>query len=314
MALTRAIIQSNPLLKGLSDEQLLALEVMSSSDENSVIGARFGEVYRQLDETIESATGIARNGSEKTYKYLERAVGEFAGKFSDYGAIKESLSALTKENDELKGKIQSGAADQETARLYKQSLADLEALRKQYDAVKAEYDGAVKQHEADLFGIRVDGVMDSARASLKFKSGINEAMASLAVKEAMSKVRGLNPDFVDDGQGGRTLIFRNADGTTMNNPDNGLKPFTAEDLLRRELSAYGILESGRKGGTGSQGKEPDPSAVTIGGCATQAQAMAAIQKVLASKGLVAGTMSYQNELDKLYVENNVNSLPIGSDE
>ena len=66
----RATILANEALAGLTDEQITAIETLSRNDEDVVIGARFGEVYRQMDSTNVKATGLKRNGDEKTYNYL----------------------------------------------------------------------------------------------------------------------------------------------------------------------------------------------------------------------------------------------------
>lgn len=314
MALNSAIIKSNKILEGLTDEQILAIVTLSNNDENSVIGSRFGELYRQLDETIEANTGIHRNGAEKTYNYLERATKEFAAKYSDYDAVKGENGTLKGKVAELEEKLTKGTADQETVKAYKQALADLDAVKKQYSDLKGEYDAAKGKYESDLFGIRVDGVIDSARSSLKFKNGVNEAMAALAVKEAVSKIKGFNPAFVDDGKGGQVLVFRNADGTTMNNAENQLNPFTAKELLARELASYDILDGRKGGGSGTGPQQPNPAKMTLSGASTRIQAVKAIEGILSSKGLVRGTLPYQNEFDKMYLEGNVNSLPIGTDE
>ena len=94
MALVRDTILANEVLAGLTDEQINAIETLSRNDEDVVIGARFGEVYRQMDSTIEKATGIKRNGDEKTYNYLERAAKEYAGKYADYDTHKTKVADL----------------------------------------------------------------------------------------------------------------------------------------------------------------------------------------------------------------------------
>lgn len=71
--LTREIIAANAALAGLTEEQINTIVTLSQNDENAVIGARIGEIYRQMDTTIAEATGVARNGDEKTYLYLARA-------------------------------------------------------------------------------------------------------------------------------------------------------------------------------------------------------------------------------------------------
>lgn len=306
MALTKSILESTKILEGLTDEQKLAIITLSNNDENAVIGSRFGEVYRQMDETILDATGIARDGAEKTYNYLGRAIKEYKGKYADYDSLKGRIT-------ELEEQVAKGG-DQETVRAYKQAMADLEAVKKQYSDLKGEYDNAKVRFESDIFGMKVDGVLDSAKSALKFRSGVNEQMVALALREAVGKIKGYDPTFIDDGKGGKALVFRNADGTTMNNPENQLNPYTAGELLARELSSYDILDNGKRGGSGSKGGAPSPQQTVLSGVATRVQATRAIEANLSSRGLVRGTLQYQNEFDKMYAENNVNSLPIGSDE
>ena len=52
MALTKELLTANAVLTGLTDEQITAITTLSQNDENSVIGSRIGEIYRQMDETI----------------------------------------------------------------------------------------------------------------------------------------------------------------------------------------------------------------------------------------------------------------------
>lgn len=314
MALTRAILKSNKILEGLTDEQILAIETLSNNDENSVIGSRFSEVYRQMDETIAEHLGIQRNGAEKTYNYLSRAAGEFKAKYADYETIKGENKAFRDKVAELEEKISKGSADQETVKAYKQALADLDAVKAQFADLKKTHDESMAKHEADLFNMKVDSIIESAKGGLKFRKGVNEQMIGLALKDAISKVKGFNPGFIDDGKGGKALVFRNADGTTMNNAENQLRPFTAQELLKRELSSYDILDNGRTQGSGSQGGSQQQQQMTLSGVSTRVQATKAIEGMLSAKGLVRGTLEYQNQFDKMYAENNVSSLPIGSNE
>ena len=71
--ITNEMLSGDAVLNTLTDEQKTAIVAMSKNDEEVVIGNRFREVYNQLDATIARETGIARNGDEKTYLYLERA-------------------------------------------------------------------------------------------------------------------------------------------------------------------------------------------------------------------------------------------------
>lgn len=71
MALTVEVLKANSVLAGLSDEQLAAITTLSANDENSVIAQKTGKIYGDLDADILSVTGIAKNGTEKTYDYAK---------------------------------------------------------------------------------------------------------------------------------------------------------------------------------------------------------------------------------------------------
>ena len=65
MALTSEILRANAATAALTDEQINAIVTLSQNDEDSVIGQKTGEIYGGLDNDILSASGIAKNGTEK---------------------------------------------------------------------------------------------------------------------------------------------------------------------------------------------------------------------------------------------------------
>ena len=135
--LTQDVLKKN--IEGITDEVAAKIAELSKNDEDSVIGARFGEVYRQLDTTIEKATGIKRDGDEKTYNYLERAA-KAIKETADKSA--KDVVRLTEENAKLQKTIADGTADTATKEKLSQTEKDLASVREQYNALKSEYDGA----------------------------------------------------------------------------------------------------------------------------------------------------------------------------
>lgn len=43
----------------------------------------------------------------------------------------------------------------------------------------------------------------------------------------------MNPEYIDDGKGGKILAFKDETGAIMRNPNNQLNPFGASDLLQK---------------------------------------------------------------------------------
>ena len=80
MALTKEILKANAALSALTDEQLENIVTLSANDENAVIAKKTGEIYGGLDADILAASGIGKNGTEKTFDYAKRVIGEIKGK------------------------------------------------------------------------------------------------------------------------------------------------------------------------------------------------------------------------------------------
>lgn len=130
--LNKETLIANEALKGLTEEQIDAIVTLSENDEAIVLGTKFGEVYRQMDSSIEKATGIKRIGDEKTYLYLERAAKEYAGKFADYDALKTKIT-------DLEAQIAKGGDDALKAEL-ENAKKELSATKDQFNTLKASFD------------------------------------------------------------------------------------------------------------------------------------------------------------------------------
>ena len=107
--LTDELLRQQTALQGLTDEQFKAIADLSRNDEDVVIGKRIGELYRQLDDTIDKSTGIARNGDEKTYLYLERAAKEIKSKSDGF---EKQVAELTKTKAKLEEAIAAGGGEE----------------------------------------------------------------------------------------------------------------------------------------------------------------------------------------------------------
>ena len=97
MALTIDVLRANAALAGLTDEQLTAITTLSVNDENSVIAKKTGEIYGGLDADILAVSGIAKNGTEKTFDYAKRVLTEFKTKVEGANGLQSQIDSLTKE-------------------------------------------------------------------------------------------------------------------------------------------------------------------------------------------------------------------------
>ena len=270
-------------------------------------------MYNTLDATIAKATGVPRNGDEKTYLYLERAASILAEKANSVDGLNTKIAELTKERDTLQKAVEKGG-DAEIKRQLSQANADLTAVRQQFDTLKADYDKMKEGHAAEILNMQIGNVLQSAKAGLKFKAEFPQAAVDTLLSQAVNTVKGMNPEFVDDGKGGKQLVFKGQDGAIVRNPENRLEPYTAEELLKKELRTMGILDEGRQ----AKGTETKPPLQQQGGAdvpvdvsmaRTQSEADDIIHNQLNAQGMVLGSKSYQEAYDAAWKQYNISSLP-----
>ena len=311
--ITQEMLAADAALSGLTEEQQQAILTLSKNDEEQVIGARFREVYNTLDATIAKATGVPRNGDEKTYLYLERAANILAEKANSVDGLNTKIAELTKERDTLQKAVEKGG-DAEIKRQLSQANADLNSVREQYNTLKADYDKMKDGHAAELLNMQIGNVLQSAKAGLKFKAEFPQAAVDTLMAQALNNIKAMNPSFIDDGKGGKVLAFMGQDGQPLRNPENRLEPYTAEELLKKELRTMGILDEGRQAqGTGTKpAQQPQGGAVSpvdVSMARTQSEADDIIHNQLNAQGLVRGSKDYQKEYDAAWEQYNISSLP-----
>jgi hypothetical protein len=315
MALTSDVLRANEVLSGLTDEQIQAITTLSQNDENTVIAQKTGKIYGDLDADILAATGVAKNGTEKTYDYAKRVLSEFKAKAEGANGLSAQIDSLTKEKARLEKAIADGATDAETAKALKQAKADLTAVQTQFNDLKTKYDEAEQKYQNELFGVRIESALQTAVAGIKFKPELPESATKVLLSQAIDKIKAMNPEYIDDGKGSKVLAFKDETGALMRNPNNQLNPYTPADLLTRELETMGIIDKGRQaagggstppaGGSGEIGG----GAISISGAKTRVEAYDAITQSLQGQGLQVGTKQFDDAMTAAWKENNIAALP-----
>lgn len=315
--LTIEMLRQNASLTGLTDAQLTAIAEMSRNDENTVIGTRIGALHGQYDSDILSITGIAKNNGEKSYDYAKRVLNDYKSQISSTATIQAQLANAQKEVQTLKDKLAAGAGDETLKQQLKDAKAQVTQLQTQLTTKETEYNDTKAKLEGQIKGVHVDYAFQAAANALKFKAGITEGVQKILLASAKAEVLAKGtPDFVDDGKGGKTLVFRGADGNVLNNPSNNLNPFTVQELVM-QTSIKDVVDTGKKQPGG--GTNPIVTVPGGGGGATlldlsnvknQLDADKAIESYLLSNGLTRDSAEFAEQSLQLRTENKVNELPI----
>ena len=313
MALTAAILRANAGLATLSDEQISIIEELSRNDENTVIGARIGELHGQYDNDVLSVTGIAKNQGEKSYDYVKRILGDYKQRAAGEEALNAQITELKTQIEGYKKAILEGKGREAVAQQLKDAqkqLADTQALfETKSKEWQEKYDSLNSQYQQSL----IDAEFDKALQGMKFKSIYPESVQKTLIESAKRTILGTaKPDWVEEN-GARKLVFRDAAGDIMTNQENRLNPYTPGELLQRELKD--VLDTGRQQkGTGTQSNHGGSGGADISldltGITTQVDADNAISKHLMGLGYTRGSKEFSDEALKIRQENGVDKLPI----
>lgn len=313
--LTIEMLRQSSALTGLTDDQLNAIAEMSRNDENTVIGTKIGALHGQYDADILDITGIKKKDGEKSYDYAKRVLGEYKTKAESAKTIQTQLTAAQAQVAELQSKLEKGAGDETLKQQLKDAKAQVTQLQTQLQTKETEFNTKKAEFDKTIKDTHVDYAFQAATAGLKFKSGITEPIQKTLLNAAKAEVLAKGtPDFIEDGQGGKKLVIRGADGNILNNPKNNLNPYTMQELVM-ETSLKDVIDKGRQqtgGGTGGFGSGSGGTGGTLdlSGIKSQVEADKAIEAHLLANGLTRDSQEFADQSMQLRTENNVASLPI----
>ena len=312
--ITIEMLNQSESLKGLTDAQKLAITTLSSNDEATVIGTKIGALHGQYDADILSISGISKADGEKTYDYLKRVLGDYKTKLDGTKTLSAQLEAQKKKVTELEAKLAAGGSDEAVKQQLKDARHQVTQLQTQLTAKTEELDNAKKDYEKKEKDLQVGFAFTNATAGIKFKADVSEPVRKILLAAAKDEILAKGtPDFIDDGNGGKKLVLRDAAGNTLNNPKNNLNPYTIEELVM-ETSLKDVIDTGRQQSGGGTQPNPSPSHRTVNldlsTAKTQQEADVQIENYLLSTGLTRDNVEFGNKALEIRNENNVSNLPI----
>lgn len=313
--ITIEMLNQNAALSTLTDAQKAAITEISKNDEATVIGTKIGALHGQYDADILNVSGIAKAEGEKSYDYLKRVLGDYKTKLDGTKTLSAQLEAQKNKVTELEAKLAAGGSDEALKQQLKDARHQVTQLQTQLTAKTGELDRAKKDYEQKEKDLQVGFAFTNATAGIKFKADVSEPVKKILLAAAKDEILAKGtPDFIDDGNGGKKLVLRDAAGNTLNNPKNNLNPYTIEELVM-ETSLKDVIDTGRQqsgGGTVPPVKPNGGGGTTLdlSGVKTQLEADTQIEKYLLSTGLTRDNAEFGNKVLEIRNENNVSELPI----
>jgi hypothetical protein len=312
-------IKVSEAIKALPDEVISEIAALSKNDEDVVIGNKIKEVHEKYDKDVTEATGLTKEHNERSWDFLKRGITHVKSNSGDADLAKK-VKDLEADKAELDKMIKEGKGNEAINQQLKEATRELNDAKKELKDWKDKHKTDLEQAKKELETVKsssekilIEAEFGKARAGLKFKPEFPEEVVNdLVGSKVAALMSEVKVDWIDNGQGGKKMVFRDSNGEILRNKDNSLHPYEASDLLASRLGA--ILDTGApKTGSGSQ--PPAGGGKTGGGgalrvqAANQGEAMTQIRDYLTGQGLKKGSDDWQAQQDKLWAENNCSQLP-----
>lgn len=311
MAITAELLNANPALAALPEDQKTLIAELSANDEEAVMRNWTRNNHEKLEADVLRVSGLKKitkeNGEpEKAYEYAVRAIEHMKG---NAGTVQQQLDEAIQRQQELETAIansdNSGAVNDLTKR-----LNDATTL---VDKLRNDFASAQTNYATELQNLHLSYALNGAASNLKLREDIPQNLVSQMVEGAMSKIRTTyKPEVQKTDTGGHSIVFRDQNGDILTNPNNMQKPYTPAELLSSELKD--LLAPDRQqqgGGTGAnQSTGGNDASVDISSARTQVDATKLIEATLFKQGLTKTDEKFSEEFDRLWKENEVNNLPI----
>lgn len=296
--LSKELIQSN--ISELSEEQVSQVVELANNTFNKELQSKIDEVrgstFGLVDEVLKEFGYPKQNG--KTTEHLKNVLTTLdEAKMTD--DIKTKMSSLEAKSKELESQLKN--ANPDFSKKEKDYTDKINLLQEALNEQKEKFESLETNHKKDVLRLNIVQKMP------KIKEDIGEKTKELHVNTAIDQILEL-ADFDEDNK----IIFRDAEGKIMYNPENKNNPYSVEDMFSKNDYFKEIMhtDSNKKGLGLNDLDNKNKFTPSISGAKTQLEADSAIEKMVISKGILKTDSNYSQEFDKIRSENKVNELPM----
>lgn len=208
-------------------DTLLSTDKATTITEQEVIAdKRVNKAFTDVDETINTHTGVTKNDNEKTSNYATRAIDDF---------LVTKTSDLTKDRDGWKGKFEGHEGDE--------TLKDeLSKATKQVD----DFPEILQKKDEDWQGKLDDSVKELS--NFKNEQGFTQAMPALDPNANQFEIQKRRADAIKEIQDGEFVFSFDGDGKFIATKD--YQPRLVSDLLKGSEHLKPVLKKVSDGGGG----------------------------------------------------------------
>lgn len=257
-------LKKDPILKGLTEEQMRAVATLSENDEDVVIGEHRRTWWDRLDNDVMEVFGERKLEHDKSFETFKRAlvsVRDDAKLGTKSKHLKRDLDAANAKVEELKGKFEAGTGDETLKNELAAERQKVRDLTDEIASTKETYEDKLKDSTSELGQLREKVTISAVNRSAEgYRSdkGLqwNEAIPKTTRNEIFdTRVnRFLSTHKVEEDESLGRLIIRGEDGSILRNPEQQNAPYEVGQYLFDKVLTD-LVKAG-SGGGGTGGKKP----------------------------------------------------------
>jgi FtsZ-binding cell division protein ZapB len=199
------------------DEHKTYLENFKKSEVEPGIKTATSEIHKRYDDDLFELFGERKETTEKTYDFLKR-------KFSDLNEKAKGTEPLQTKIKELEEALKNDKGNEHLKN-------ELQQVRDQYKQEKETWDNREKELLSNLDQHKLETELDKAMVGLKFNDDLPEDLRETFINKVKNDLS--KSARIVEGK----MIFVDDQDKTLVNKDNAFNPFTAKEMMEKNLES-----------------------------------------------------------------------------
>lgn len=248
--------------KYLDSHVSAVVEERVSKESQARVDQEFGKMLTNIDQHVESVTGLKKNPGEKTFDFAKRALEE----------------------------KQRAGGDPVTKERVRQLEETLNATKTEYEKKLGEANGQLFSREIEW---QINADLDKQAIALPVHLKTDEEKQGYTNQQKALIKQGFLGNYTPKRDDKGNIVFYKGDQPQLDAKDG--TPLSAGSLIGRDFSAWFVPQGQTQTGTGTGSGQGQGAGVPTGGFKDKED----IHKFLAANGVDAGSKQYMDELQRL---------------
>jgi len=185
-----------------------------------------GRIHQRYDEDLKEVANVEKNSNEKSYDVNKRTLIQLKKESDEAKVLKTQIIDLEKQ-------IKDGSTDEGLKTRLDQTILEYDDLKSKFTTSEETWKTKYATLETQQTTTNIQSNIELEISNLTFRTDYPEFLLKPLIAETKRELLESNPSFDDNGN----IIYKDKQGITLKNQNNGLNAYTTQELLIEKLDS-----------------------------------------------------------------------------